>query len=83
MDDEKILDNIKALDGGELGRLDRIASVSHQAEEIFGDVSAAAEWMARPNTALGAKVPFQLCETEFGAKQVRLVLHALESGGVA
>jgi putative toxin-antitoxin system antitoxin component (TIGR02293 family) len=64
-------------------RLDRIASVSHQAEEVFENRDAAAQWMSTPNKALGGDAPILLCETEIGAKQVRRVLQALEWGGVA
>ena len=73
----------QALDTVASERLDRIASVSHQAEEVFEDRDAAAEWMSKPNKALGGNAPVLLCETEIGAKQVRRVLHALEWGGVA
>lgn len=64
-------------------RLDRIASVSHQAEEVFESRNAAAQWLSKPNKALGDVAPILLCETEIGAKQVRRVLQALEWGGVA
>lgn len=59
-----------------------IASVSQEAEKVFGDRNVAAKWFARPKQALGRKIPIQLCETEIGAKQVRRVLNALDSGGV-
>ena len=73
----------QALDTVASERLDRIASVSLQAEEVFENRDAAAEWMSKPNKALGSNVPILLCETEIGAKQVRRVLNALEWGGVA
>jgi hypothetical protein len=62
---------------------DRIASVCHLAEEVFESKESAASWMSRPNKTLGGSTPIILCETEIGAKQVRRVLQALESGGVA
>lgn len=83
MDNNEILRNIQALDSVASERMDRIASVSHQAEKVFEDRNAAAQWMSRPNQALDGKKPILLCETEIGAKQVRRVLHALEAGGVA
>lgn len=73
----------QALDTVASERLDRIASVSHQAEEVFENRDAAAQWMSKPNKALGDNAPILLCETEIGAKQVRRVLHTLEWGGVA
>jgi putative toxin-antitoxin system antitoxin component (TIGR02293 family) len=71
----------QALDTVASERLDRIASVSHLAEEVFESRDAAAQWMSKPNKALGDNAPILLCETEIGAKQVRRVLHALEWGG--
>lgn len=62
-------------------RLDRIATVSHLAEGIFEDQARATCWLLAPNKALGETVPIMLCETEIGAKQVRRILQALESGG--
>lgn len=64
-------------------RLDRIATLSHLAEEIFETPVTATHWMATPNKALGGTAPFMLCETEIGAKQVRRILQALEWGGAA
>ncbi|WDY59641.1 type II RES/Xre toxin-antitoxin system antitoxin [Pseudomonas sp. PSKL.D1] len=75
--DHEVLDTVAS------ERLDRIASVSHQAEEVFESRDAAAQWMSAPNKALGGDTPILLCETEIGAKQVRRVLQALEWGGVA
>lgn len=63
--------------------LQRIAVVSCLAEKLFENRQAAAQWMARPNKALGGSTPVMLCETEAGAKQVRSVLLALEWGGAA
>ncbi|MDY0834183.1 MbcA/ParS/Xre antitoxin family protein [Pseudomonas sp. SED1] len=83
MDKNEILRNIQALCSAASERMDRIASVSHQAEKVFEDRNAAAQWMLRPNQALDGKEPILFCVTEIGAKEVRRVLHALEAGGVA
>lgn len=64
-------------------RLDRIAAVSRLAETVFESRELAAQWMSKPNKALGDEAPIMLCETEIGARQVRRVLHALEWGGAA
>jgi putative toxin-antitoxin system antitoxin component (TIGR02293 family) len=61
-------------------QLDRIATVSHLAEEVFESEENAAHWMSMPNKALGGSAPIMLCEAEIGAKQVRRVLQALEWG---
>ncbi|VVO73678.1 hypothetical protein PS862_01465 [Pseudomonas fluorescens] len=73
----------KNLDSVASERLDRIATVSHLAEEVFENKANAAHWMSTPNKALGGTAPIMLCETEIGARQVRRVLHALEWGGAA
>ncbi|MHC8349786.1 type II RES/Xre toxin-antitoxin system antitoxin [Pseudomonas sp. RT4P38] len=73
----------KNLDPVASERLDRIATVSHLAEEVFESKENAAQWMSKPNKALGGSAPIMLCETEIGAKQVRRVLQALEWGGAA
>ncbi|WP_454868452.1 type II RES/Xre toxin-antitoxin system antitoxin [Pseudomonas farris] len=73
----------KNLDPVASERLDRIATVSHLAEEVFESQANAALWMSKPNKALGGSAPIMLCETEIGAKQVRRVLQALEWGGAA
>ncbi|KII27607.1 antitoxin [Pseudomonas fluorescens] len=73
----------KNLDPVASERLDRIATVSHLAEEVFESQENAAHWMSTANKALGGSAPIMLCETEIGAKQVRRVLHALEWGGAA
>lgn len=73
----------KNLDSVASERIDRIATVSHLAEEVFEDKANVAHWMSTPNKALGGIAPIMLCETEIGARQVRRVLHALEWGGAA
>lgn len=73
----------KNLDPVASERLDRIATVSHLAEEIFETPMTATHWMSTPNKALGGTAPIMLCETEIGAKQVRRALQALECGGPA
>lgn len=73
----------KNLDPVASERLDRIAAVSHLAEEIFETPVTATQWMSTPNQALGGTTPIMLCETEIGAKQVRRILQAIAWGGPA
>ncbi|MGE8466070.1 MAG: antitoxin Xre/MbcA/ParS toxin-binding domain-containing protein [Pseudomonas putida] len=80
---EQRLREHQALDTVVSERLDRIACVAHQTEEVFESQDAAAQWMSRPNKALGGAEPILLCETEIGTKQVRRVLNALGWGGTA
>lgn len=72
----------RPLDASTSEKLDRIAEVTHHAEEVFADREAAIDWMQRKNPALGDESPIMLCGTELGANQVRRVLNALEWGGV-
>lgn len=73
----------KKLDSVASERLDRIAAVYALGEDVFESREAAAQWMSKPNKALGGDTPIMLCATEIGAKQVRRVLQALEWGGAA
>jgi len=73
----------KRLDSVASERLDRIATVSQLAAEVFEDKQAATDWLSRSNDALGGQAPIMLCDTDIGAKQVRRALHALEWGGAA
>ncbi|HUE94651.1 type II toxin-antitoxin system Xre/ParS family antitoxin [Pseudomonas sp.] len=80
---ERLMREQKPLDSVASERLDRIAAVAHLADAVFESREAAAQWMSKPNKALGGSTPIMLCETEIGAKQVRRVLQALEWGGAA
>jgi uncharacterized protein (DUF2384 family) len=61
----------------------RVRAVQALAEHVFESRSIAFDWLARPNAALGGVTPLSCCATEAGARQVRRILRALESGGVA
>lgn len=73
----------KKLDSIASERLDRIATVSHLAMNVFEDESAAIDWLSRSNKALGGQAPIMLCVTDIEAKQVRRLLHSIECGGAA
>tara|TARA_R110000796_G_scaffold249364_1_gene377068 strand:+ start:1233 stop:1703 length:471 start_codon:yes stop_codon:yes gene_type:complete len=73
----------KNLDSVTSERLDRVATVSHLAMEVFEDKLAAIDWMSSSNEALGGQAPVMLCGTDIEAKQVRRLLLAMECGGVA
>lgn len=64
-------------------RLDRIFAGSHLGEAIFKSRDSAVSWMTKPNKALDISMPVMFCEIEIEieAKQVRLVLQALEWSG--
>ena len=61
----------------------RVREVQALAERVFENRMAALDWLARPNAALGYVTPLSCCATAAGAQQVRRILRAIESGGVA
>lgn len=73
----------KNLDSVTSERLDKVATVSHLAMEVFEDKRAAIDWISNSNEALGGQAPVMLCGTDIEAKQVRRLLLAMECGGVA
>lgn len=64
----------------ETERLERIALIEHEAEQVFGTADLAREWLTRRNTALG-DTPLSLLDTGTGAAEVRKVLSAIAYGG--
>ncbi|NQY75735.1 MAG: DUF2384 domain-containing protein [Halomonas sp.] len=72
----------KNLDSVASERLDRVATVSHLAMEVFENKLATINWMSSSNEALGGQAPVMLCGTDIEAKQVRRLLFAMECGGV-
>lgn len=64
-------------------RVFRLAMVTRNAIDVFGNTATAIEWMRQPNHSLGGVAPLELMDTEPGADSVRLVLNAIATGGVA
>jgi len=62
-----------------LSRIDRIYTL---AKEVFGDAGKAAEWLKRPNRALGKEVPLRLLDTDAGTEQVERELRQIQHGFV-
>ena len=63
-------------------RLSRIDRIYHLAQEVCGDNSKAAEWLKRPNRALGKESPLKLLDTDAGTQQVERELRQLQYGFV-
>jgi putative toxin-antitoxin system antitoxin component (TIGR02293 family) len=61
-------------------KLERIAEIEAEAEDVFGDGDKARNWMLKENTALGS-APLSLLDTELGTGEVRKVLNAIAYGG--
>lgn len=70
----------KLLDVTASERLDRVATVALQAEQVFEDTEAAATWMSTPHHALQGNSPVMNCDTAIGAQQVLRMLNALAGG---
>lgn len=62
-----------------LARIDRIHAL---ALEVFGDGQQAAEWLKRPNRALGNELPLKLLDTDAGTQQVGGELRQIQHGFV-
>lgn len=69
-----------ALTAEESDRLARVARVTRQAVDAFGDADQAREWLGRPNRALGAVAPLDLLGTDAGAERVTDELGRVEYG---
>ncbi|HCL3408769.1 TPA: DUF2384 domain-containing protein [Pseudomonas aeruginosa] len=63
-------------EASEESRLEQLAN------EVFEDRTRAADWMDRPNFALGGVTPRSMSRTAAGCQSAMRVLHAIEHGGV-
>ena len=61
-------------------RLVRVARVYAYATEVLGSEEKARQWMQHPIRALNFMPPFDLLDTEEGARQIETVLSHLEHG---
>jgi putative toxin-antitoxin system antitoxin component (TIGR02293 family) len=61
-------------------RLLRIAKLTARAQDVFGDLEGAREWLKSPQFALGGEIPLEYADTEPGAQVVEDVLGRLEHG---
>ena len=64
----------------ESGRAVRVAHLVFQAEEVFGDVRQAAEWLRKPMRRFEGRTPLALAHTEQGAQLVEQVLGQAQEG---
>jgi putative toxin-antitoxin system antitoxin component (TIGR02293 family) len=67
----------------ESDRLLRLARVSAQAAATLGSDDKAAQWLRRPNRALGNLAPLDLIDSDIGTRQVEDVLGRIEHGVVS
>jgi putative toxin-antitoxin system antitoxin component (TIGR02293 family) len=64
-------------------RLYRLARIYSLAKDVFEADDAAREWLRRPQTGLGNRVPLELMTTEVGAREVEDLLGRIEYGVLA
>lgn len=70
------------LSSSESERLERIAVIEAEAEDVFGTPEKAKSWMLKNHMTLGS-APLSLLDTDIGATEVRRVLNAVAYGGAA
>lgn len=70
------------LSSSESERLERIAVIEAEAEDVFGTPEKAKSWMLKIHMTLGS-APLSLLDTDIGATEVRRVLNAVAYGGAA
>jgi putative toxin-antitoxin system antitoxin component (TIGR02293 family) len=73
----------RKLQADESDRLLRLARVSAQAAETLGGEEKAAQWLRRPNRALGHQAPLDLIDSDIGARQVEEVLGRIAHGSIS
>jgi putative toxin-antitoxin system antitoxin component (TIGR02293 family) len=64
----------------EAERAVRLAQLIALAAETFGALDQALAWMREANYALGGRLPFDMAETDPGARVVRNLLHGIQHG---
>lgn len=70
------------LTSAESERLERIAVIEAEAEDVFGAPDKAKNWMLKSHMTLGS-TPLSMLDTDIGATEVRRVLNAIAYGGAA
>jgi putative toxin-antitoxin system antitoxin component (TIGR02293 family) len=61
-------------------KLVRYQRLVNKAEEVFGDSTAAREWLTHPQPGLGNVRPVEFAKTEIGAREVENLLGRIEYG---
>lgn len=71
------------LEATESDRFYRLARILTQTEETLGSIERAREWLKTKNRALGNQIPFDLLDTDFGARQVEEILVRINHGMIS
>ena len=68
------------IDSQESEKLIRYQELLKKAEQVFGDIHSAREWLTHKQTGLGNSVPLEFAKTELGAREVENLLGRIEYG---
>jgi putative toxin-antitoxin system antitoxin component (TIGR02293 family) len=68
------------IDKEESEKLVRYQRLLKKAEDVFGDTTAAREWLTNKQAGLGDAVPLEFAKTEIGAREVENLLGRIEYG---
>jgi putative toxin-antitoxin system antitoxin component (TIGR02293 family) len=64
----------------EADAIGRLLRVTREANRTFGDKEFARKWLSLPNPALNDRIPFELAETDAGAREVEVILGRIAHG---
>ena len=76
----RTLSRRKILNVDVAGRLMRVVSVYLTALKVLEDERMALKWLSSPQVAFEGKLPLELLDTDFGAREVEKLLMKLEHG---
>jgi len=71
------------LQADESDRVLRLARISAQAMATLGSEEKAAQWLRRPNRALGNRTPLDLLDSDIGIRQVEEILGRIAHGTIS
>ena len=72
--------NREPLKPGEADAIARLLRITEMATETLGDAPFARKFLSLPNPALNDRVPFELAETDAGAREVEAILARIADG---
>jgi len=73
----------KRLQADESDRVLRLARISAQAMATLGSEEKAAQWLRRPNRALGSRPPLDFLDSDIGIRQVEEILGRIAHGTIS
>ena len=80
---ESTLDTSKRLSPVESDRIYRFARIIALAENVFEDRDEALEWLKSPQYGLGGRLPFDMLQTDAGAREVEELLIRIDYGVIS